>query len=196
MEFPHRPEWLLEPSQGYVLIGTASGTGDRTFRPGEISVQAPHDPAALSYTAWAEISGYGPVSSYGAVDIWGMMSEEGGVAVPLLSAYQTGIMKDIFSASAALVGTPYYDIPPYPPSMTYVRANLYGYEVTGDDVPHVLGPWIIELYKRMNVGGGGVTPEPPEDAPCPPRQPWPYVDPETVPPRIDSESGRVRRSNP
>lgn len=193
-----RPEWLLEPSQGYTLIASAYGeAGPVSARPGEIHVQAPISAGdIIGYGAWCEIEGYGPPVAHAALEIIGLMNEEGGVALPVLSQYQQSIMKTDFSGWVALVGTPYYDIPPYPESMTVVRADLYTYEVTGAPDPVIVGPWSLELYVRRLVAGGGATPELPDDMPCPPRLPWPYVEPITVPPRISSESGRVRRSNP
>lgn len=196
-----RPTFLTDPSSAYRLVESAEG-GSQQDRPGDLFIQAATGAHAdaIGWGAWAAISGYSPASSYQAVEIVGMAGfsppgSSGGYSVPVLSQYQTGVMKTRFSGWAVLVGTPYYDIPPYPESMDYVRADLYGYEVTFDALPRLEGGWVMELYKHILTSGGGEIPEP-ETLICPPRPPWPYVDPVPVPPRISSKSGRVRRSNP
>lgn len=197
-----RPEFLLEPSQGYRLIAELSSEAAVTeSRPGNIFVDAPCEADGIGYGAWTAINGYSPVSSYAGLDIQGMYGpsppgSSGGLVVGTLSQYQTAIMKTRFTGWAVLVGTPYYDFPPYPEDMHYVRADLYGYEVTFDELPKLHGPWVIELYKHVLVQGGSTVPPPPDPTICPPRPDWPYVDPAPVPPRISSRSGRVRRSNP
>jgi len=194
---------LNEPSQGYRLLASKTG-GSRTCDPGEIFVDAPGGTDdGIFYGAWCAIEGYNHTDYIG-LDIQGTMGASDGVsspgiAVPVLSQYQNAVMRTTFSAWVALTGQPYYEIPPYPDSMTHVRADLYGHHIVTagfDEVPELVGEWILELYERIPVSGGGGTPEVPEDTPCPPRLPWPYVDAIPVPPRITSESARVRRSNP
>ena len=187
-----RPEHFNGP--GFKLLESiAFGAGPVGAN---VIAACPASPGALAYYGYAEAAGI-EGGDWFAVEIEGFHDSAGGVIVPIVSQYQ----QRQWGGQVVLTMRPLYEVPPYPAELGEVRVTLYGHQITAGGVtepPSLIGPGLVEIYEGIptSAGGGGANPLPqPDNAPCPPRLPWPYRAPEANV-SANADAGRVRRSNP